>query len=139
MPWEGSMRIELTDPDGATEAALFDALAERIDLNLGRLRHALSIIEEVGDIEDCGDEDCYDCTRDILDREEAEHDAVGYAIDSLRLARIIQALGDDEAYFDCTRCGWQLIETGEPGVCDTCGWDRRTWTGPAWSGKRGDE
>jgi hypothetical protein len=84
--------ITFEDRDGATGAAVAAALDRQIRENTRAVRLCLDIVERIGDVQPCEDDDCYECTREVLDRTDAELDAVGYAIDSIRLARVLQAL-----------------------------------------------
>ena len=81
--------IRFHDEDGATIDAAHAALMERIWDNLREFKACLKHIREYGDPCECGDPDCL---RDSYYSEEDETDAVGFAMDSLRLARVLVAL-----------------------------------------------
>jgi hypothetical protein len=81
--------ILFDDVDGATGDAVAAALVERIDRNRREFKALLDNIREYGEPCECEDREC---TRDSYYSEEEEADAVGFAMDSLRLARVLVAL-----------------------------------------------
>jgi hypothetical protein len=83
--------ITFDDVDGATGAAVVAALVERIDRNRREFKACLDHIREYGEPCECEDRNC---ERDSYYSEEDEADAVGYAVDSLRLARALLALNE---------------------------------------------
>jgi hypothetical protein len=92
--------IKFEDRDGATGDALASALYNKIDRNLAEFDDALGRA-----ILDADEEHFADCASDTYFADEELSDAVGYAVDSLRLARVIKALdagrpGDPERVLD---------------------------------------